>query len=73
MNLTKPAIPNRPRASRAYVALTCVARPSSCPPVNLGTAVAEYPLDPVNREIGSLPINALAIALALRANVPMQV
>jgi len=30
-------------------------------------AVAERWLDPVNSEIGSLPIDALAIALALRA------
>jgi len=69
MNLMKPAIPDRPRASKAYVALAGVARPTNCRSVNLAEAMVECPLDPANPEIRSLPINALAIALALKASI----
>ena len=63
--LMKPTVPDRRRGSKAYLALTGVGGPRSCNAMSSAAAVAERSFDPVNPEIGSLPINALAIALAL--------
>jgi hypothetical protein len=63
MNLSAP---DQRRASKAYSALTSVAGSSSCNSL-IQTRVAGLSLYSLSPEIGSLPINALAIALALQA------
>ena len=64
MILMKPGVPHRRRPSKAYMELTAVTGSRSWNPVSLAAAVAGRCLDPL--EIGSLPINVLAIALALK-------
>lgn len=58
-----------PRATTVGMALAGAARPCYGKPVNRDGAAAEWLLDPVDPEIGSLPIHALAIALALKARM----
>ena len=67
MTLMKAALPDRRRPSKAYLALTGATGPRSWNPVRLAAVVGGSSLDPF--EIGSLPINALAIALALKAGI----
>jgi hypothetical protein len=63
----KPGVADRRRPSKAYMELTVATEPRSWKLVSLAAAVGRWSLDP--REIGSLPINALAIALALKAGI----
>jgi hypothetical protein len=67
MILMKPGVLDRRRPSKAYMELTLATGPRRWNPVSLAAAVGGRPLDPL--EIGSLPINALAIALALKAGI----
>ncbi len=67
MTPMKHAAPDRRQPSKAHRALAGVTGPRSCNPVSLAAAAGRWPLDLVSAEIGSLPINALAIALALKA------
>ena len=65
--LMKPSVPNRRSASKIYAALTCAAGARTADPALPMAAAQQWRLQSVNPEIGSLPINALAIALALTA------
>jgi hypothetical protein len=63
MNLS---VPSHRHASKAYATLTRAPGSRNRDAID---PIAEWPADPVGRGIGSLPINALAIALALMARV----
>ncbi len=65
--LTKPPVASRRYASKAYLALTGEDALPHRRCAGEAAFVALQALDPVTTEIGSLPINALAIALALAA------
>jgi len=62
---TNPAVSNRRRPSKAYLTLSGRSPASQA-------EVVPRPLDRPSPEIGSLPINALAIALALAAGFPQR-
>ena len=64
---TKLSVPGRRHASKAYASLTAGDQPRQADPRNRLPVVRHCALQSANAEIGSLPINALAIALALTA------
>jgi hypothetical protein len=67
-----PAVSGRRRASKAYLALSGATGQGSRSFASQVELVAPWPLDRASPEIGSLPINALAIALALAAGFPQR-
>lgn len=69
---TKLSLPERRRASKAYVALVGTTPRHSGNAVGGAACVAARPSDATSPEIGSLPINALALALALKSSIPSE-
>jgi hypothetical protein len=62
---TNSAVSGRRRVSKAYLSLSGVSEPHSGNLTNQAAPVTPCPFDRTSPTIGSLPINALAIALAL--------
>jgi hypothetical protein len=60
-----PTVSGRRRASKAYLSLSGAAGPRRRKLASQAAPVAPCPLDRASPEIGSLPVNVLAIALAL--------
>jgi hypothetical protein len=58
-----PTVSGRRRASKVYLSLSGAAGPRGSDLAN--PAAAPWPFDRPSPEIGSLPVNVLAIALAL--------
>ena len=67
---SNPAVSGRRRPSKAYLTLSGAVGPRSRSLAGQAAPVAPWPLDRPSLEIGSLPINVLAIALALAAGFP---
>jgi hypothetical protein len=64
---TDPNLSGRRRASRAYLIFSGAAQPRVCDLASQAAPAVPQVLDRARPEIGSLPINALAIAVALAA------